>query len=94
MHGWNDTRRTFRIAGASAMRRMERHHESADDDATRSDAGTPRALTEREVAERLGLSVATLRAWNIEAKDRGSCASVARCDTCLGRGGLRSGERC
>ena len=30
--------------------------------------GTPRALTEREVAERLGLSVATLRAWRHRGK--------------------------
>ena len=29
---------------------------------------TPRALTEREVAERLGLSVATLRAWRHRGK--------------------------
>ena len=30
--------------------------------------GTARALTEREVAERLGLSVATLRAWRHRSK--------------------------
>ena len=30
--------------------------------------GTARALTEREVAERLGLSVATLRAWRHRGK--------------------------
>jgi predicted DNA-binding transcriptional regulator AlpA len=30
--------------------------------------GTPRALTEREVADRLGLSVATLRAWRFRGK--------------------------
>ncbi len=30
--------------------------------------GTTRALTEREVAERLGLSVATLRAWRHRGK--------------------------
>ena len=30
--------------------------------------GTPRALTESEVAERLGLSVATLRAWRHRGK--------------------------
>ncbi len=30
--------------------------------------GTPRALTEREVGERLGLSVATLRAWRHRGK--------------------------
>ena len=30
--------------------------------------GTPRALTERDVAERLGLSVATLRAWRHRGK--------------------------
>jgi predicted DNA-binding transcriptional regulator AlpA len=29
---------------------------------------TPRALTEREVADRLGLSVATLRAWRFRGK--------------------------
>ena len=29
---------------------------------------TPRALTEREVAERLGLSVVTLRAWRLRGK--------------------------
>jgi predicted DNA-binding transcriptional regulator AlpA len=31
-------------------------------------SGTPRALTEREVADRLGLSVATLRAWRFRGK--------------------------
>jgi predicted DNA-binding transcriptional regulator AlpA len=31
-------------------------------------SGTPRALTEREVADRLGLSVATLRAWRFREK--------------------------
>jgi excisionase family DNA binding protein len=30
--------------------------------------GTPHALTEREVADRLGLSVATLRAWRHRGK--------------------------
>ncbi len=30
--------------------------------------GTARAITEREVAERLGLSVATLRAWRHRGK--------------------------
>ena len=30
--------------------------------------GTPRALTEREVADRLGLAVATLRAWRHRGK--------------------------
>jgi excisionase family DNA binding protein len=30
--------------------------------------GTARALTEREIAERLGLSVATLRAWRHRGK--------------------------
>ena len=69
MPGWNDTRRTFKIAGASATRRTERRHEPAgDDDGTRSDADTARALTEREVAELLGLSVATLRAWRHRGK--------------------------
>ena len=47
----------------------ERRHEPAgDDDGTRSDADTTRALTEREVAELLGLSVATLRAWRHRGK--------------------------
>ena len=32
MPGWNDTRRTFKIAGASAARRTERRHEPAGDD--------------------------------------------------------------
>jgi predicted DNA-binding transcriptional regulator AlpA len=31
-------------------------------------SATPRALTEREVANRLGLSVATLRAWRFRGK--------------------------
>jgi predicted DNA-binding transcriptional regulator AlpA len=31
-------------------------------------SGAPRALTEREVAGRLGLSVATLRAWRFRGK--------------------------
>ena len=31
-------------------------------------SGAPRALTEREVADRLGLSVATLRAWRFRGK--------------------------
>ena len=68
MLGWNNTRRTFRIAGALATRRMGRRHEPAGDDGTRSDADTARALTEREVAEQLGLSVATLRAWRHRGK--------------------------
>jgi hypothetical protein len=40
------------------------------------------ALTERQVAEQLGLSVATLRAWRHRARDRASCGSVVRYDTC------------
>ena len=37
MPGWNDTRRTFKIAGALATRRMERRREPAgDDDGTKA----------------------------------------------------------
>jgi hypothetical protein len=38
-------------------------------------------LTESQVAERLGLSVATLRAWRHRVPDRGSCVSGARSGT-------------
>ena len=41
----------------------------------------PAALTERQVAEQLGLSVATLRAWRHAARVRGSCGSDARFGT-------------
>jgi predicted DNA-binding transcriptional regulator AlpA len=57
-------------------------------------SGTTRALTEREVAELLGLSVATLRAW----RHRGRGPRFLRLGRAVGsllavrRGGLRSGE--
>ena len=68
MPGWNDTRRTFKIAGASATRRTERRHEPAGRRRNAIRRGYARALTEREVAELLGLSVATLRAWRHRGK--------------------------
>jgi predicted DNA-binding transcriptional regulator AlpA len=55
---------------------------------------TARALTEREVADMLGLSVATLRAW----RHRGRGPRFLRLGRAVGsllavrRGGLRSGE--
>ena len=42
----------------------------------------PAALTERQVAEQLGLSVATLRAWRHRGKGPRSCGLGARCGTC------------
>jgi predicted DNA-binding transcriptional regulator AlpA len=55
---------------------------------------TARALTEREVSDMLGLSVATLRAW----RHRGRGPRFLRLGRAVGsllavrRGGLRSGE--
>ena len=60
-------------AGRSRSPAHRRHAERSDvmnpraDDGTRSDADA-RALTEREVADMLGLSVATLRAWRHRGK--------------------------
>ena len=69
MPGWNDTRRTFKTAGASATPGTERRHEPAGTTTERDQTrDTARALTEREVAELLGLSVATLRAWRHRGK--------------------------
>ena len=42
----------------------------------------PAALTERQVAERLGLSVATFAHGDIAARVRGSSVSGVRCGTC------------
>ncbi len=62
-------RRMFKTTVASATHATERRHEPAgDDDGTWSESGTTRALTEGEVAELLGLSVATLRAWRHRGK--------------------------
>jgi predicted DNA-binding transcriptional regulator AlpA len=58
-----------RAAGASATPGTERRHNpratTTERDQTRD---TARALTEREVADMLGLSVATLRAWRHRGK--------------------------
>ena len=52
---------------------------------------TTRALTEREVADMLGLSVATLRAWRHRGKGPRFLRAVGPL-LAVRRGGLRSGE--
>ena len=69
MPGWNDTRRTFTIAGASATRRMERRHEPAPTMGRDQSAIRRRARSRNARSPSCsGLSVATLRAWRHRGK--------------------------
>ena len=82
MPGWNDTRRTFKTAGASATRRTERRHEPAGDDGTRSDAGTHAHSPNARSPTCWDCQSPRCARGGTEGRGRVSCGSGGRFATC------------